>query len=127
MNTFTVNRYKEEIEISEESITFHLRRCRLTKRLEDLREIRKTITYGGLLFHLFGARAMGEPKLYSIGYRDISLEFKFKENDFCLVEFSVGDETMVERSLKNIDDINILCSSLNKNIKLTSEDKHSFF
>ncbi len=127
MNTFTVNRYKEEIEISEESITFHLRRCRLTKRLEELKEIRKTITYGGLLFNLFGARAMGEPKLYSIGYRDISLEFKFKENDFCLVEFSVGDEPMVERSLKNIDDINILCSSFNKNIELTSEDKRSFF
>ncbi|GLI55216.1 hypothetical protein PM10SUCC1_07310 [Propionigenium maris DSM 9537] len=127
MNTFTVNRYKEEIEISEESITFHLRRCRLTKRLEELKEIRKTITYGGLLFHLFGARAIGEPKLYSIGYRDISLEFKFKENDFCLVEFSVGDEPMVERSLKNIDDINILCSSFNKNIELTSEDKRSFF
>lgn len=127
MNSFTVNRYREKIEISEDTITFNLRRCRLTKRLEDLREIKKTITYGGLLFHLFGARAIGETKLYSIGYRDISLEFIFKEEDFCLVEFSVGDESMVERSLKNIKNINILCSSLNKNIALTSEDKHSLF
>ncbi len=127
MNSFTVNRHKEKIEISEDTITFNLRRCRLTKRLEDLRKIKKTITYGGLLFHLFGARAIGETKLYSIGYRDISLEIIFKEEDNCYVEFSVGDESMVERSLKNIKDINILCSSLNKNIVLTSEDKHSLF
>ncbi len=127
MNSFTVNRYKERIEISQDTIIFHLRKCRLTKRLEDLSELRKTITYGGLLFHLFGARATGEPKLYSTGYRDISMEFTFKEGDFCSIEFSVGDDSMVERSLKKIDDINILCSSLNKNIEITSEDKYSFF
>ena len=99
----------------------------LTKRLKELRKVKKIVTYGGLLFHLFGPRASGEPKLYSTGYRDISMEFRFVEGDFCIIEFSVGDDSMIERTFKKIDDINILCSSLNKDIEIISEDKYSFF
>lgn len=127
MNSFTVYRYKKRIEISENTITFHLRVCRLTKRLEDLTEIKKTITYGGLLHHLFGVRVSEGPKFCNMGYKEILLKFKFKEKEFCFVEFSIGDDIMVEGSMEKIDKINNLCSSVNTNIKLTSYDEYNFF